>query len=101
MACAVDELYISNIGTYSDEQIKTLYDDAISGQDLSKVLIPDEGGLTWLDKGGTGVTYYQFNGNMLDSTVNNKDGIFKENTTNIGVANYGLAGDRDWEKYFT
>jgi len=92
MACAVDELYISNVGAYSDEQIKTLYDDAISGQDLNKALIPDGGTQTWAD---SGIAYYQFNGNMLDSTINNRDGIFKENTTNIGVANYGSEGESD------
>ena len=87
MACAVDELYFSNVGVFSDEAIKTLYDDAISGQDLSKVLVPDGGGLSWA---GYSVGYYQFNGNLIDSsnTIVQNNGTFKENTTNIGVTNY-------------
>jgi len=93
MACAVDELFFSNVGVWSDNDIKSLYDDAISGQDLSKVSPPDSEG-QWTSYG---IGYYQFNGNLIDSsnTIIQRNGTFKENATNIGVTNYGLEGESD------
>ena len=78
---------------WSDNDIKSLYDDAISGQDLSKVSPPDSEG-QWTSYG---IGYYQFNGNLIDSsnTIIQRNGTFKENATNIGVTNYGLEGESD------
>lgn len=87
MACSVNQLYFSNTAL-SDTQVSNLYSNSTSSQDLEK----DE-----IDLFKLAAAYYKFNAPHLikDSSPNLRHGIFKENSTNIGVDNYGTVGEDD------